>query len=160
MILILFSAIFLGLAIFTKVSAITMIPLVAFLVYKGPNVNNNWKENFTSLGLWSIPVILIPLIWPAYALYGGKFNLWLNGIYFQTHRGVQTFITALKYNFDVDPLIHILGISGVFYAIIKRDFLILLWVLPLLSLSLLCRIRVLLPLIPLLPVFCIAAGLE
>ena len=158
MILILFSAVFLGFAIFTKVSAITMIPLVAFLIYKGTNVNNNWKENLTSLGLWSIPVILIPLIWPAYALYGGKFNLWLNGIYFQTHRGVQTLFSAIKYNFNVDPLIHILGISGVFYAIIKRDFLILLWVLPLLAFLYYVGFVSYYHLIPLLPVFCIAAA--
>lgn len=158
MILILFSAVFLGFAIFTKVSAITMIPLVAFLIYKGTNVNNNWKENLTSLGLWSIPVILIPLIWPAYALYGGKFNLWLNGIYFQTHRGVQTLFSAIKYNFNVDPLIHIVGISGVFYAIIKRDFLILLWVLPLLAFLYYVGFVSYYHLIPLLPVFCIAAA--
>ena len=135
-----------------------MIPLVAFLIYKGTNVNNNWKENLTSLGLWSIPVILIPLIWPAYALYGGKFNLWLNGIYFQTHRGVQTLFNAIKYNFNVDPLIHILGISGVFYAIIKRDFLILLWVLPLLAFLYYVGFVSYYHLIPLLPVFCIAAS--
>jgi hypothetical protein len=157
-ILILLSAVFLGFAIFTKVSAITMIPLVAFLIYKGTNGNNNWKEHLTSLGLWSIPVSLIPLIWPAYALYGGKFNLWLNGIYFQTHRGVQTLFNAIKYNFDVDPLIHILGISGVFYAIIKRDFLILLWVLPFLAFLYYVGFVSYYHLIPLLPVFCIAAA--
>ncbi len=157
-VLILLSAIFLGFAIFTKVSAITMIPLVAFLIYKGTNGNNNWKEHLTSLGLWSIPVILIPLIWPAYALYGGKFNLWLNGIYFQTHRGVQTLFNAIKYNFDVDPLIHILGISGVFYAIIKRDFLILLWLLPFLAFLYYVGFVSYYHLIPLLPVFCIAAA--
>ena len=159
-ILILLSAVFLGLAIFTKVPAIAMIPLVAFLIFKGTksNSNSNWNAQIASVGIWFIPVILIPLIWPAFALYGGKFSLLLNGIYFQSHRGVQTLFIAIIYNFDVDPLVHILGISGVFYAIIKRDFLILLWAVPFLGLLYLVGFVSHYHLIPLLPVFCIAAA--
>src|ERR1043166_6478216 len=59
---ILLSGILLGLAIYTKIPAFTMIPLVGFLVYK--NSNKSWKL----LGLWFIPVILIPLMWPAYSI--------------------------------------------------------------------------------------------
>ena len=71
---ILLSGVFLGLAIFTKIPAFAMIPLVGFLVYR--NNNNDKKElrdhmlklsyngNLRTLGLWFIPVILIPLLWP------------------------------------------------------------------------------------------------
>lgn len=60
------SGISLGLAIFTKVPIITMIPLVAYLVY------NNTKS-FKCVCFWAIPVILIPLLWPAYAISYRRF---------------------------------------------------------------------------------------
>ena len=104
----LLSGIFLGLAIFTKIPAIIMIPLVGFLIYQN---NNNNGRNLT-LGLWFVPVVLIPLIWPAYASYRGQFDLWLNDIYWQTHRGVQTLFSTLIYNFKLDPVLLSLRFAG------------------------------------------------
>ena len=37
--------------------------------------------NLKALGLWFIPVILIPAIWPAYAISVGQFDGWLNGLF-------------------------------------------------------------------------------
>jgi hypothetical protein len=83
-ILILLSGIFLGLAIYTKIPAFTMIPLVGFLVY----TNNN--RNLKTLGLWFIPVILIPLMWPAYSVSVGHFDEWLGALQYQTNRTRST----------------------------------------------------------------------
>ena len=52
-ILLLSSGIFLGLTIFTKIPAVTLIPLVGFIVF------TNNKKSFKALGIWIIPVILI-----------------------------------------------------------------------------------------------------
>ena len=76
----LLSGVSLGLAIFTKMPALTMIPLVGSLIYT--NNNNNLKK----LGLWFIPVILIPLIWPAYSISANNFGEWLNGVFWQASR--------------------------------------------------------------------------
>ena len=76
--LVLLSGIFLGLAIYTKIPAFTMIPVVGYLVVS--NSNSNRKK---TLALWLIPVILIPLLWPAYAFSIGEFDLWLKSVMFQ-----------------------------------------------------------------------------
>ena len=58
----LLSGVLLGLAIFTKIPVFTMVLLVGFLVF------TNNKNSFKVLGIWLIPVILIPMIWPVYAI--------------------------------------------------------------------------------------------
>ena len=68
----LISGILLGLAIYTKVPAITVIPVVGFLIFAN---TRKWKM----LGWWFVPVILIPLLWPAYALSVGQFDEWVDG---------------------------------------------------------------------------------
>lgn len=120
---VLLSGIFLGLAVFTKIPAATMIPLIAFLIYK-----NN--KSVKTLGLWFIPVILIPLIWPSYATYVGQLNLWFDGIYHQTHRTDEQFFESIIKNFNIDPVLLAIGAAGLLYAVIKRDFFLLLWAIP------------------------------
>jgi hypothetical protein len=151
-ILTLLSGIFLGIAIFTKITAFSLIPLVAFLIF------TNSKKNLKTLGLWFIPVILIPLIWPAYAISIDEFNLWLHGVYFQTHRGAQTLFESIIYDFQIDPILISVGLLGLAFAIIKKDFLILLWVLPFLSVLYYVGFVSYWHLLPLLPAFCIAAA--
>jgi hypothetical protein len=124
---IMFSGVLLGLAIFTKVSVFAMVPLVAFVIYTSIKSD---RRSLKSLGLWFIPVILIPMAWPAYALSVGQFNLWWNGIMMQTHRGTDTFFSSLLYDFKIDPVFLILGIAGVTFAAIKKDFFLLLWFIP------------------------------
>jgi Dolichyl-phosphate-mannose-protein mannosyltransferase len=151
-ILILLSGIFLGIAIFTKITVFSLIPLVAFLI-----LTNN-KKNLKTLGLWFIPVILIPLIWPAYAISIDEFNLWLHGLYFQTHRGVQSLFESIIYDFQIDPILISIGIFGFAFAVIKKEFLILLWLFPFLGVLYFVGFVSYWHLLPLLPAFCIAAA--
>ena len=163
-ILVLLSGIFLGLAIFTKIPAFTMIPLVAFLIvhtgdgkkekYDNNDNNNNNnndnthdsssqrrlvlfhffnKKNMKMLGLWFIPVIIIPLIWPIYSLAIGQFNLWLEGILYQTGRDNEnhTLLESSNIIFGIDPILLIIAVAGIgFSAAIKKDFIFLLWIVP------------------------------
>jgi Dolichyl-phosphate-mannose-protein mannosyltransferase len=80
--IVLLSGISLGIAIFTKIPAFALIPLVGFLIFK-----NN--KNLRLLALWFIPVILIPLIWPIYAFSIGELDKWFDverGVLYQVHR--------------------------------------------------------------------------
>ena len=124
--LVLLSGIFLGLAIFTKIPAFTMIPLVGSLIFmEGSN-----KRNWSMLGMWIIPVILIPLIWPAYAMYVGQLDLWITGIYDQANRTGGSLFNTIEKNIKIDPILLTIGFFGIIYAAIKRDLFILLWIFP------------------------------
>jgi hypothetical protein len=123
--LVLLSGIFIGLAIFTKIPVFTLIPLVGYLVYTNSN------KSFRLLGLWLVPVILIPMVWPAYAFSVGQLDKWIRDVFHQTQRGANnTFFYSLNYNFNIDPTFHILGVAGLIFSIIRRSLLILLWVVP------------------------------
>src|SRR2546430_2220029 len=61
------SGVLLGITIFTKETAFVMIPLVAILVYQN-------TKNRKILVLWFIPVILIPLLWPAQSIADNQFH--------------------------------------------------------------------------------------
>ena len=151
--LVLLSGISLGLAIFTKIPGFTMIIVVGFLIYK------NNTEKLKTLGLWFMPVVLIPLIWPIYAIYVNEFNLWLNGIYFQTHRGAQTLFETIKYDFQIDSILISLGIVGLVFVAIKKDIFPLLWAIPFLALLYYAGFVSYWHLIPLVPILCIASAI-
>jgi hypothetical protein len=157
--IVLLSGIFLGFAILTKIPIFTMIPLVGYLVYTSSN------KNLKIIGIWFIPVVLIPLIWPVDAILIGDFNLWLNDVLWHTERQTTsdspvgtTLLNSLKYLFQIEPVLFILGITGIIFAEIKRDFLILLWVIPFLIFLFVIDFVSFFHLIPLLPAFCIAAA--
>ncbi|HET6640757.1 MAG TPA: phospholipid carrier-dependent glycosyltransferase [Nitrososphaeraceae archaeon] len=121
----LLSGIFLGLAIFTKIPAITFIPLVGYLVYSSS------KRSFKSLAGFIVPVLLIPLLWPTYSIIVNEYDKWLDGIEFQTTRASKPLLDSIISIFDIDPVITILGIGGTIYAVVlKKDILYLLWILP------------------------------
>ena len=69
-----------------------------------------------------------------------------------------TLLNSLKYVFQIEPVLLILGISGIIFAEIKRDFMILLWVIPFLIFLFIIDFVSFFHLIPLLPAFCIAAA--
>jgi Dolichyl-phosphate-mannose-protein mannosyltransferase len=121
---ILISGVFLGLAIFTKVPIIIMIPLLAYLVYKS-------SRNIAIVGLWSVPVILIPIIWPVHAALKGDLGEWVSGISWQLSRINNSFLDSIYSIFVIDPGLAIISAMGIAFAVYKRDFLIILWVLPL-----------------------------
>jgi hypothetical protein len=143
----------LGLAIFTKVPAFTFIPLVGFLIF------TNSKKSFKSLGVYIAPVILIPLIWPAYAISVNEYDKWLDGIDFQTSRASKPLMDGLNSFFSTDAMLLVLGIGGTIYAaILKRDIFFILWISPFLVFLYFIDYVSSFFLIPLLAPFCIASG--
>jgi len=124
-ILLLSSGIFLGLTIFTKIPAITLIPLIGFIVF------TNNKKNFKALGIWIIPVILIPLIWPIHALSAGDLEHWLDDVVWQaTERPESSLDNSLRDLLRIDPVLIVLGSASFVYAALRKDPLIILWVIP------------------------------
>jgi hypothetical protein len=152
---VLLSGLFLGLAIFTKIPAFTMIPAAGLLVY-----TKNYKmDSKTLLGLWLTPVILIPLVWPAYSISVGGFNFWIDGVLWQVHRESQPLLDSLASFFKNDPILLTLGIAGLSFAVIKKDFLLLSWSIPFMIFLYLIGFVSSYHLIPLLPVFCVAGAI-
>lgn len=82
MVLPLISGIFLGLAIFIKIPILTMTPLVGYLIISR-RCNRSWR----SLGAWVVPVILIPMIWPIYAISVGDFDQLVEDLIWNIQRG-------------------------------------------------------------------------
>ena len=157
LILTLLSGIFLGLSIFTKIPAFTFVILVGYLLFG--SLSTISKRNFKIVIFWLITVLSIPSIWPVYALYSGHFSLWLKGIFFQTHRSVQSFLDSIKYDFLIDPVFLTIGFVGfIFTGIIKRDLLILLWVIPFMLFLYVIGFVSYWHLIPIFPVLSIAAA--
>ena len=152
LILISISGIFLGLAIFTKLTAFTMIPLVGYLILSRAD------KNFRHIILWIIPVTMIPLVWPIDAIINGELDLWLRDIIWQTQRQGASLLDSLTSFFQIDPVLVILGVSSLVYAGIKRDFLILLWAAPFLIFLFLVGFVSFFYLILLIPLICIAGG--
>jgi hypothetical protein len=150
-ILILLSGIFLGLAIFTKIPAFTMIPLVGFIIYR-----NN--KSLKSLGTWFVPVILIPLIWPAQSMLVDRFDSWTNDVLWQINRenaGLPWIIFLLSIT---DPVLFVAGFAGLAHSFIKRDYVILLWILPFIAFLAAMGYANFFYWIPILPVLCIGAA--
>ncbi len=156
----LLSGVFLGLAIFTKIPAFAIIPVVSYFIYK-----NNTNKKY--LILWFIPVILIPLIWPIYSVSANEFDLFMKGIAIQSNReehvplfdftGEQS-DNPLRILFAIDPVFMIIGVIGFIYAIIKRDILVLLWIIPFLIWLQYIGFVSFFHLMMLLPVFCISSA--
>jgi Dolichyl-phosphate-mannose-protein mannosyltransferase len=156
---ILVSGILLGLAIFTKIPIFVMIPLLGYLIYT--NNNKPRIRKLKILALWFIPVILIPLLWPTYAIVNGQLDDWFRGVSLQsTGRSVESrsLFVAFSTFFRMDPVLFVIGIAGFIYSIFRRDWYILLWLMP--YLLFLYIIGWVLPFhwIPVLPVFCIAGA--
>jgi hypothetical protein len=186
--MIILSGVFLGLAIFTKIPAVTMIPMVGFLVYMNyrksgiaelhPSKNNIAKKprsHFITLfgslsgfaqlkklavvGLWFIPVILIPAIWPASAISVGQFDIWLDAVTHQaTGRQDSSLLNAFFDVSTIDPVLLLLGFAGIIYATIKKEFLFLLWIVPFLIFFYLVGHVTYNYTVPIWPAFCIAAA--
>jgi Dolichyl-phosphate-mannose-protein mannosyltransferase len=146
------SGMFLGLAIFTKVSTFTMIPLIGYLIF------SYGKRNPKLVSFWIIPVILIPLAWPGYALWLGQFNGWVDDVLWQSERENNGIIGAITKLFAIDPIFIILAFSGSILSFLKKDIFMILWLIPFLVFSFLLGYVSYWHLIPLLPGFCIAAG--
>ncbi|MDE1840550.1 MAG: phospholipid carrier-dependent glycosyltransferase [Thaumarchaeota archaeon] len=152
--LVLLSGICLGLAVFTKIPAFTTIPLVGGIIFF-----SNTKR-FKLLALWIIPVILIPSLWPVQSIEAGHFNYWMHDVfYFQTHRVGGADLNVISKEFaDMDPVLFGLGIAGIGFAVIRRDYLILGWFAPFVVFLYFIGYNQYFYWIPVIPVMCIAAG--
>ena len=145
------SGICLGLAIFTKVPVFTLIPLVAYLIY-------SQNKNKKLVILWLIPVLLLPLAWPAQSLMANHFANWEKDVLWQSHR-VNTGLTGITEAFlAMDPVLFCFGIAGLIYCAIRKDVFALLWVIPFLIFFELIGYEQYFHWIPILPAFCIMSG--
>ena len=124
---VLISGIFLGLAIFTKVPAFTMVLPIGYLILENYKIERNILRTFT---VWLAPVILIPLIWSMYAVSVGQFDNWLFGIYEQANREKLPLSLSVIEFFQIDPILLSLGIAGIIFAAIRKDLFIILFIVP------------------------------
>ena len=122
--LVLVSGLLLGASIFTKIPAFVMIPLIGYLIFR--NSNRSWRL----LRLWIIPVVLIPIIWPIYSLAYDQFGYWWDSVRTQTAREGVPLTSTISFLLQIDPILIILGTSGLVVAILKKDLFLLLWAIP------------------------------
>jgi hypothetical protein len=151
-VLIILSGIFLGLAIFAKVPAFTMIPLVGFVIVANSN------KSFKVVSMWILPVIIIPLVWPVYSIISGQLSSWLHGIYFQSTREGLSLFDSIKYALNIDPFMIAIGMTGLLFAAIKKDLFIVLWIIPFLLFLYFIGTTAYFHLIPILPALCLGSA--
>jgi hypothetical protein len=172
--LVLLSGIFLGLSIFTKVPVIAMIPLVGYFICVRTNTywsynnkdSNHQRIDAKRLGIWFIPIILIPLIWPIYSILADDFDLWLKDTIWNMQRENtndntavgNSLLNSLDYIFQIDPIMFLLGCAGIIFSYIKRDHFVLLWIFPFLTFLFVIDFVSFFHLILLLPAICISAA--
>jgi Ca2+/Na+ antiporter len=168
----LLSGIFLGLAIFTKMPVFTMIPLLTFIILKKNDAKSNNRNSNSNasnsdiknrhsrlkfLAIWFVPVVLIPLIWPLYSVSIGQLNEWLDGVVWQATRADRPFDFEMKTVFlRMDPVLMAFGVAGLIYAVIRRDYFILLWAFPYLLLIYFLNWVYFFHIIPIIAAFCIS----
>ncbi len=150
--LILVSGIMLGLSIFTKAPMIAMIPLLTFYIYL-------YKRKIIQVFLFLIPTIFIPLLWPIDAVFRGEFDQWIIGVISQLERQNDSILNALYDLYSIDPILLVMGIAGIIFAVIRRDFFLIMWIVPFLIIfSFFISYVNWFHLIPIFGSFCIASG--
>ena len=93
------SGLFLGLAIFTKITAIMIVPLLLYLIFMKSS-----NKNLKTLRLWILPVIIIPMIWPAYALISGQLQDWVDGVLWQGDRDGRGLYRIISFDIQYGPI--------------------------------------------------------
>jgi Dolichyl-phosphate-mannose-protein mannosyltransferase len=151
-ILALLSGIFIGLSIYTKIPAFTLMPLVGSIVFF------NSGKRLRVLGIWLIPVLLIPILWPLYSVVVGQSDLWVHWVLWQTDRNRPLSSTLLQI-FQIDPVIVIIGLAGILFASWRKDFFTLLWIAPFLIFSYFIGWVQYFHLITIFPAFCIGGAI-
>lgn len=111
-----------------------MIPLLVFLIFqKGDRKSILSKNSLKKVSLFLIPVLLIPLIWPTYALLSGEIHQWFEGVVWQaTNRQSEdkTLFEVLNSFMRTDPVLLILGLIGIVYLTLRREYIGVIWILP------------------------------
>ncbi len=150
--MILLSGVCLGLAIFTKIPAFAMMPLIAGLIY--------FNEKRPKLvWLWLVPVVLIPFLWPLQSVESGQFDLWTKDVLGQAEKHSYGLPYISYLFFQMDPVLFILGIMGIAFCIYRKDYFILMWFVPFTISLLAMGYNQYFYWIPVLPVFCISVSI-
>ena len=152
-VLISLSGIFMGLAIYTKIPSFAFIPLIGSLVFF------NSGKSLKAIGIWLIPVIILPMLWPLYSIVVNQSDLWLYWALWQTERGDRPLSTSLLNLFHIDPLVTILGVAGLVIAALRKDLFLFLWILPFLTVSYFIGWVQYFHLVVILPVLCISGAI-
>ena len=118
----------LGLSILTKIPFLVMMPLVGYLIYKNSSYLKNGFQLKMAL-IWLIPLILIPSIWPLYAMSVGEIDLWEKGILHQVHRADRR-SNIMESFFNTDSMLFILGMAGLIYSAIRKNWIVIFWIIP------------------------------
>ena len=150
-VLIIFSGCLLGLAVFTKIPAFTMIFVVVWIVYTD-------RKKFSDVLLLLIPFLLIPLIWPVNAIMLDQFDLWQKGVLWQTQR-TNSILDILGFFAVIDPLMFVLGLSGIVLAVLRRDKFLLLWFIPFVVFLSIVGYKQYFHWMMIIPAMCIASGI-
>ncbi|MDO8641284.1 MAG: glycosyltransferase family 39 protein, partial [Nitrosarchaeum sp.] len=150
-VLIIFSGCLLGLAVFTKIPAFTMIFVVAWIVYTD-------RKKISDVLLLLGPFLLIPLIWPVNAITLDQFDLWQKGVLWQTQR-TNNILDIFGFFAVIDPLMFVLGLSGIALAVLRRDKFLLLWFIPFVIFLSGVGYKQYFHWMMIIPVMCIAAGI-
>lgn len=152
--LVLLSGACLGLAIFTKIPAFTVMPLVGSMVF----FYN--RKRLKMLSLWLVPLILIPLAWPIQSIESGHFSNWVHDVFiYQTHRtGGSDLYTISKTFIQLDPVLFFLAAAALVFVAIRKDYFIVSWFVPFMIFLYLINYNQYFYWIPIIPVMCIAAG--
>jgi hypothetical protein len=139
---------------------VAMIPLVLYLVY---HTSISKSKVGIRLGMknmvvhWFIPVIAIPSLWPIQSIMDNQFGLWVSDVWLQSTRATEGIITIFQSFIIVDPVLMLLGFLGIAYSILKKEYIITLWILPFV-----CFLSIFynqyFHLIPVIPAWCIAAA--
>jgi hypothetical protein len=139
-----------------------MIPLMVYLISQGLDSSSFFsKIQLKKIGLFILPVIMIPLIWPAYAFLSGDANQWLEGVFWQaTQRESEgkTLFDVIMSFFKTDPVLLILGTIGIAYLTFRREYIGVIWIVPYLVLLYLVGWVNHFHLILVLPIWCISLG--
>jgi 4-amino-4-deoxy-L-arabinose transferase-like glycosyltransferase len=151
-VLVLLSGILLGLAIYTKIPAFTMIPLVGTIVffYSG--------KSLRSVGIWLIPVIGLPLLWLLYSVVVEQTDLWTYWVLWQTERD-RPLSLSIANLFSIDPVLVTIGIAGIVFTTIRKDFFPLLWFIPFMIFSYFVGWVQYFHLMLIIPVLCISSAI-
>ena len=145
------SGIMLGLAIFTKVPAFVFIPLVIWLIFQK-------EKKFSHMLVWIIPVLLIPLVWPANSILLDQFDLWVKDVLWQSQRSNSIF-EIIRAFLTIDPVLFVIGMAGIIYGAITKNKFVLFWFVPFVSFLSLVGFKQYFHWIPVIPIMCIAASI-
>lgn len=150
-VLIIFSGCLLGLAVFTKIPAFTMIFVVAWIIYTD-------RKKISDILLLLIPFALIPLIWPVNAIILDQFDLWQKGVLWQAHR-TNSVLDIFGFLAVIDPMMFVLGLSGIIIAALRKDKFLLLWFIPFIVFLSVVGYKQYFHWMIVVPAMCIAAGI-